>query len=288
MQANVELPMKKLWIDFNTFCGMYGISIYNGDCLEVMDLMIEDGRKYELILCDLPYGTTACKWDTIIPFDKLWERYNKLIKPNGAIVLFGTEPFSSHLRLSNLKKWKYDWTWDKITARGHLVAKVRPMQQTEIISVFGNEKINYYPQMIDRPKDKIMTSWECGRTEIVGGGKQHKENIKPKVYDQWYPKTLLRYSAANTSNHKRHQTEKPVELLKYLIETYTKQGESILDNCIGCGSTAVAALETGRNCDGIELDGTHYEQASRRLNELICDKRDKEYGYGKYANLFTI
>jgi site-specific DNA-methyltransferase (adenine-specific) len=282
--------MKKMWIDYSCFCGMYDINIYNGDCLEVMDLMVEDNYKFDLILCDLPYGTTACKWDEIIPFDKLWERYNKLITPKGAIVLFGTEPFSSHLRLSNLENWKYDWTWDKITARGHLVAKVRPMQQTEIISVFGSNKgsINYYPQMIDRPKDKIMTCWECDRTEIVGGGKQHKENIKPKVYDQWYPKTLLRYSAVNNSNNKLHQTEKPVELLKYLIETYTKKGDKVLDNCIGSGSTAVACVELERGCQGIELDSKHYEVAVRRLNEIICDKRDKEFGYGKYRNLFTI
>lgn len=279
--------MKKMWIDYNTFCGMYGITIYNGDCLDIMDLMIEEGKKFEMILCDLPYGTTACKWDVIIPFDKLWERYNKLIKPNGAIVLFGTEPFSSHLRLSNLKNWKYDWTWDKITARGHLVAKVRPMQQTEIISVFGNDKINYFPKMIKRPDDKIKFSKEYARTEIIGGGKQHEKNIKLKTYDEWYPKTLLRYSAANTSNNKLHQTEKPVELLKYLIETYTKKGDAILDNCIGCGSTAVAALETERICDGIELDKKHYDVAVNRLTELCCDKRDKEFGYGKYANLFT-
>ena len=170
---------RKSWMDFNTFCGMYGINIYNGDCLDVMDLFIDKGDKFDMILCDLPYGTTACKWDTIIPFDELWKRYNQLITPKGAIILFGTEPFSSHLRLSNLKNWKYDWTWDKITARGHLVAKVRPMQQTEIISVFGSNggSINYFPQMIDRPKDKIMTSWECGRTEIVGGGKQHKREF---------------------------------------------------------------------------------------------------------------
>jgi len=276
---------RKSWLDFNTFCGMYGINIYNGDCLDVMDLFIDKGDKFDMILCDLPYGTTACKWDTIIPFDELWERYNQLITPKGAIILFGTEPFSSHLRLSNLKNWKYDWTWDKITARGHLVAKVRPMQQTEIISVFGSNggSINYFPQMIDRPKDKIKTSWECNRTEIVGDGKQHKENIKPKVYDQWYPKTLLRYSAANNSNNKLHQTEKPIELLKYLIKTYTKKGDMVLDNCIGSGSTAVACAELDRGCQGIELNNEYYEVASRRLTEILTEKRDKEYGYGKYA-----
>ena len=280
--------MKKMWIDYSQFCGLYGINLYNGDCLEIMDLMIEDKRKVDMILCDLPYGTTACKWDVLIPFDKLWERYNKLIKPNGAIVLFGTEPFSSHLRLSNLQNWKYDWIWDKVTARGHLVAKKRPMQQTETISVFGNGTINYYPKMIDRPKDKIKVSKEYARTEIVGGGKQNKENCVDKIYDKWYPKNLLVYSAANTSNHKRHQTEKPVELLKYLIETYTKKGATILDNCVGCGSTAVAALESERNCEGIELDKKYYDVAERRLNEMCNEKRDKEYGYGKYANLFTI
>ena len=123
--------------------------LYNGDCLEVMDYLIEQGIQVDCILTDPPYGITACKWDVVIPFEDMWNRLNKLIKPNGAIVLFGSEPFSSALRMSNIKNFKYDWIWDKVMPAGHLVAKYRPMQQTEIISVFYNKKCTYNPQMIE-------------------------------------------------------------------------------------------------------------------------------------------
>src|SRR5574344_1006277 len=124
--------------------------IYNEDCLEGMK-RIPDG-SVDMILCDLPYGTTNCKWDNVIPFEPLWEQYKRIIKKGGAIVLFGNEPFASALRMSNIKEYKYDWVWNKITARGHLVAKIRPMQQSESISIFGKGKINYYPIMEERDK----------------------------------------------------------------------------------------------------------------------------------------
>ena len=242
-------------------------SIHLGDCLEIMKGIPTVG--VDLILCDLPYGTTACKWDIMIPFDKLWEQYKRIIKPTGAIVLFGTEPFSSYLRISNIGNWKYDWVWDKITARGHLVAKKRPMQQTETISVFGYGTINYYPKMIERPKDKIKVSKEYARTDIVGGGKQNKENCTNKIYDTWYPKNLLSYSAANTSNNKFHPTQKPTELLKYLIETYTNEDEIVLDNCMGSGSTCVACKQTNRIYIGIEKEEKYFKIAEQRLNSSL-------------------
>ena len=144
---------------------MSKIDLYNGDCLEIMKNISD--KSVDMILCDLPYGTTACKWDTVIPFEPLWEQYNRIIKDNGAIVLFGSEPFSSALRMSNIKNYKYDWIWDKVKPNGHLVAKYRPMQRNENISVFGKEKINYYPIMIER--DKPKKSKEYSRTEIMGG-----------------------------------------------------------------------------------------------------------------------
>lgn len=145
-------------------------TLFHGDCLEEMK-KIED-NSIDMILCDPPYGTTKCKWDAVIPFEPLWTQYKRILKSNGVAVLFGTEPFSSHLRLSNLKQYKYDWVWDKVTARGHLVAKKRPMQQTEYISVFGGTV--YYPQMVKRPPDKIKIgkTTEYTRTEIMGGGEQ--------------------------------------------------------------------------------------------------------------------
>jgi len=170
-------------------------SIICGNCLNVMEDIPD--KSIDMILCDLPYGTTKCKWDVIIPFDCLWEHYKRIIKPNGAIVLTATQPFTSLLITSNLAWFKYCWTWDKVTAREHLVAKIRPMQQTEDIAVFGAKRINYYPQMIDRPSDKIEVrkTRECKRTEIMGG---KKGVLKEKIYDKWYPKTIIKISNAGS------------------------------------------------------------------------------------------
>lgn len=233
-----------------------------GDCLEVMR-EIEDG-SVDLVLCDLPFGSTKCKWDTIIPFDALWEHWHRVIKENGMFVLFGNEPFSSLLRTSNLKEYKYDWTWDKVTARGHLVAKKRPMQQTECISVFGGTR--YYPQMVKRPVDKIGVgvNREYKRTEIMGGTKSMNGEVK--VYDEWYPKTILTYSNANADRNV-HPTQKPVPLLEYLIRTYTIEGETVLDSTMGSGSTGVACVNTNRNFIGIELLEQYFEIARQRISD---------------------
>lgn len=236
------------------------VKLIQGDCLEVMDKMIEKGIKVDMILCDLPYGTTKCKWDTIIPFDKMWDRYKKLIKNTSAIVLFGTEPFSSMLRLSNLEMYKYDWVWDKVKPNGHLVAKYRPMQQTENISVFGKDKINYYPIMT--PRDKPKKSKEYSRTEIMGGTTTDNNG---KIINDKYPKNLITFSNASQKN-KLHPTQKLVELCEYLINTYTKENEIVLDNTCGSGTTLVAARNLSRKCIGIELDEKYCEIAKERLH----------------------
>ena len=240
-------------------------SLFLGDCLEEMK-RIED-QSIDLILCDLPYGTTACKWDVIIPFDKLWEQYNRILKPNSVAVLFGSEPFSSFLRLSNIKKYKYDWVWDKVTARGHLVAKKRPMQQTEYISVFGGTK--YYPQMVKRPPDKIKVTkkTEYSRTEIMGGG--NKNAPVNKVYDEWYPKNIIVQSNAGSSVKSLHPTQKPVELMEYLIKTYSLEGEVVLDNTMGSGTTGVAAMRTNRKFIGIEMNEEYFKIAEQRIKEAL-------------------
>ena len=237
------------------------IEIKQGDCLELMK-DLPDG-SVDMILCDLPYGTTACKWDTIIPFEPLWEQYERVIKDNGAIVLTASQPFTSALVMSKSEWFKYCWTWDKTTARGHLVAKYRPMQQTEDIVVFGKSKINYYPIMTDRPKDKIKKSYEASRTEIMGG----KSKKVVKVYDKWYPKTLLKFK----TERGLHPTQKPVALLEYLIKTYTNEGDLVLDNCMGSGTTGVACKNTNRNFIGFELDETYFNIAKERLNDLILE-----------------
>ena len=237
---------------------MSKIDLYNGDCIEVMKNI--PSKSVDMILCDLPYGTTKCKWDSIIPFDKLWENYNRVTKDNAAIVLFGTEPFSTELRHSNLKMYKYDWIWDKVKPNGHLVAKHRPMQRNENISVFGKGKINYYPIMVER--DKPKKSKEYSRTEIMGG---NTTDNKGKTLNKKYPQNILVYSNAYQKN-KLHPTQKPVELLEYLIKTYTQEGEVVLDNCMGSGTTGVACKNLNRKFIGIELDDTYYEIAKNRIN----------------------
>ncbi len=232
-----------------------------GDCLERMK-EIPDG-SVDMILADPPYGTTACKWDSVIPLDKMWVELKRIIKPNGAVVLFGSEPFSSFLRVSNLKMFKYDWTWDKVTARGHLVAKKRPMQQTECISVFGGVG-NYYPQMIKRPKNKIEVrkKTEYARTEIMGGNVNAPEN---KIYDEWYPKTIIKVSNAASSVKSVHPAQKPVALMEYLIRTYTQEGETVLDFVMGSGTTGVACKNLNRKFIGIEKDEKYFEIAKQRI-----------------------
>ena len=236
-----------------------GSTFVNADCFDVFPF-IED-KSIDAIICDLPYGTTACKWDSILPFDKLWEQYNRIIKDDGAIVLFGSEPFSTELRHSNLQMYKYDWIWDKVKPNGHLVAKHRPMQRNENISVFGKGKINYYPIMIER--DKPKKSKEYSRTEIIGGS---ITDDKGKTLNKKYPQNVLVYSNASQKN-KLHPTQKPVALLEYLIKTYTNEGDMVLDNCMGSGTTNLACIKLNRKSIGIEKEKQYYDVAVRRALE---------------------
>lgn len=259
----------KTWLDYSVYCGEK-LQLYHGDCLEVMDLMIEDKTKVDMILCDLPYGTTACKWDTIIPFDKLWERYNKLIKPNGAIVLFGTEPFSSALRMSNIKNYKYDWIWKKNEKDGFLQAKRRPLRDTEIISVFNTtiyncQKINVEPYKYKRKASGVKSNIA---KVIDDGGDMYEQR------DFVYPTNTLYYKKPKI-NIRQHPTQKPVDLMEYLIKTYTNEGETVLDNTIGSGTTACACINTDRYCIGIEKDKQIYDIAVKRLNDIWISKQNK-------------
>ena len=229
-----------------------------------------DDKSIDMILCDLPYGTTACKWDTIIPFDKLWEQYERVIKDNGAIVLFGSEPFSSVLRMSNIKNYKYDWKWDKVKPSTGLHAKIMPLKDYEDIMVFYKKKAIYNPQMkeanirIDKPR--IANNGEAfGGKEIL---RQHKNNGLS------YPRAILRFSNAN-QNNRLHPTQKPTDLLEYLINTYTYKNEIILDNCMGSGSTGVACINTNRNFYGIEKDNTYFEIAEKRIADTKKERSEK-------------
>ena len=215
-----------------------------------------------LLILHTDNWTTACKWDTVIPFDLMWSELKRIIKPNGAIVLFGSEPFSSALRMSNIKQYKYDWVWDKVTAKGHLVAKIRPMQQTENICVFGDSKINYYPIMVERDKPRKDVDVEYSRTEIIGG-----KTTKPQskiVRDKKYPKNLLTFSNASQKG-KVHPTQKPVALLEYLIKTYTQEGETVLDFTAWSWTLWCASQNTNRKFILIEKDEWYFNITCDRL-----------------------
>ncbi len=229
--------------------------LYLGDCLEIMK-QIPDA-SIDLILTDLPYGTTACKWDTIIPFDLMWTELKRIRKDKGAIVLFGSEPFSSHLRLSNIKEFKYDWIWQKTRPSNFINCKKRPLLYTENISVFGGK--TYIPQMCEGKKNHsnkgIKTNAIINNTFAVEIG--NTSNIK-------YPRNIIDVPSLGTIN-RLHPTQKPVKLLEYLIKTYTLEGEIVLDFTMGSGSTGVACKNLNRNFIGIEKDETYFNIAKQRI-----------------------
>ena len=231
--------------------------IYNMDCLEGMKLIPDE--SIDMILCDLPYGTTACRWDTIIPLEPLWEQYNRIIKPNGAICLFGSEPFSSALRMSNIKNFKYDWIWNKKLAGNGILAKKQPLKIHEIVSVF-NSGI-YIPQMT---KGRYRKKMGLKESEITGGNSFAKQTEN----DLYYPKTILEYGIGNMRKGRLHPTQKPVDLLEYLIRTYANEGETVLDNCMGSGTTAVACINTNRNYIGFELSEEYCKIAEERIGAV--------------------
>ena len=227
--------------------------LYKGNCLEVMDRLIEEGIKVDMILTDPPYGTTACKWDSVIPFDEMWSRLNKLIKFNGAIVLFGSEPFSTNLRISNIKNYKYDWVWNKRPVN-FLNAKRQPLREVENIMVF-NSKI-YNPQGLIY-KERINKRSNSTETNS-------KHGLSNKSYYTNYPKQILRF----IGERGLHPTQKPVALLEYLIKTYTDEGELVLDFTMGSGSTGVACINTNREFIGIELNEKYFNIAKGRLENI--------------------
>ena len=239
--------------------------IIHGDCLEVMP-QIPSG-SIDMILCDLPYGTTACKWDTVIPFEPLWEQYERIIKDNGAIVLFGVQPFTSVMVSSNIKGYKHHWIWKKNRGTGFQVAKYRPMMATEDIIAFTakGERINYHPQMIklDKPYYSRNASSSNGTNPLANFNKGGK------IRDEKYHFNILEFSKVPNP---QHPTQKPVDLCEYLIKTYTNESELVLDNCIGSGTTAIACINTNRKYIGFELDKKYYEIANERIRKAISER----------------
>lgn len=232
--------------------------IINGDCLVELQKLIEDGIVVDMILTDLPYGMTQCEWDSVIPFDKMWDLIHKITKENAAICLFGTEPFSSFLRMSNIKEFRYDWVWKKNNTSGFLHAKKQPLRNHELISVFYVSQPIYNPikekrelneQSINRFKYKFDS--DKGKNTIYEGAEKFK--FSPDDLENSYPKSVKEFKCVSVNDKIRfHPTQKPVELLEYLIKTYTNKNDVVLDFTAGSLSTAIACLHTDRKCICIE------------------------------------
>jgi DNA modification methylase len=252
------------------------MQLIHGDCL--IEMANIPNHSVDLILCDLPYGTTACKWDAVIPFEPLWEHYWRVLKPNGAVVLFGSEPFSSYLRMSQINHFKYDWIWDKVQPSGFFNVKTMPMKLHEIISVFSKNTNTYNRQMTEKTKVNIRLNMAVNmanqKNKNVGEafGSSSKRAVA-QDYDptKTNPMSIIRFTKRPTlKSEKFHPTQKPVALLEYLIRTYSNENETVLDNCMGSGSTGVACINTNRNFIGIEKDDKYFEIAKNRINTVLA------------------
>ena len=273
------------------------MKLINADCFDALKTL--PARSIDLILTDPPYGTTACKWDSVIPFtwhirdsknkvlylydallkgvsvkyfqkhkkEGMWEHLKRIRKPGAPVLLCGTEPFSSHLRLSNLNEYKYDWYWDKVRGVGFQIAKYRPLQRIETISVFCAGTVNYYPQTVKRDnikKSKCSTKSESNPLAHLDG--------KERTYTTRQPTSLIKVSNSN-QNIKQHPTQKPVPLMTYLIRTYTQPGDTVLDFTMGSGTTGVACVQLNRNFIGIEKDKKYFDIAEKRIDNMKKKKR---------------
>ena len=246
-------------------------TIYNEDCLEGMK-RIPDG-SVDAIICDLPYGTTACAWDNIIPFEPLWKQYKRIIKPTSPIVLFSQQPFTSALIMSNLEMWKYNWIWQKDNGSNFLNANHQPLKITEDICVFGNGATTeskkgvymaYNPQMRKgfNPYKCKSGSQRKDTAMVRGVCKAQNGGVLTESGGNRFPVNILQF---DRDSERLHPTQKPLDLIRYLILTYTKEGDTILDNCIGSGTTAIACIKEKRHFIGFELNKEYYDKATYRV-----------------------
>ena len=244
------------------------ISLFSGDCLDLMSNIPD--KNIDMVLCDLPYGRTHNRWDIVIPFAELWENYNRIVKDNGAIVLFADGLFMAELMLSNKKNWRYNLIWDKVLTSGFLNANKQPLRQHEEIVVFYKKQPTYNPQ-----KTKGQKNHSKGISKRNANNNYNKFDFvdnKDILGDMKHPKSILTFSKPHSSVM-IHPTQKPIELLEWLIKTYTNEGDLVLDNCCGSGSTGVACMNTNRRFIGMELDEKYLQIAKERLgiNDVIQD-----------------
>tara|TARA_R110002074_G_scaffold221403_1_gene391996 strand:- start:108 stop:854 length:747 start_codon:yes stop_codon:yes gene_type:complete len=238
------------------------IDLRHGECLEIMK-SIPSG-SIDAIITDPPYGTTACKWDSVIDFDLMWEQLNRIIKPNGAIVLFGSEPFSSALRMSNIKNYRYDWVWKKERLTNPMMVKKQAPRYTENISIFYKKQCLYNPQMIRRKKEnKRNNKPRVYKDQTKVDTEKYAERVLSGNNDLIYQPNILEFSMQRGL----HPTQKPIKLMEYLIKTYTNENETVLDFTMGSGTTGVAAKNLNRNFIGIEMDDNYFKIATERINK---------------------
>jgi len=243
------------------------VTLYTGDCLEVMKGM--DDKSVDAVITDPPYGITACKWDSIIPLGPMWEQSKRVIKPDGAIVMMASQPFTTVLIASNMKMFRYEWIWEKHRGTNPLLARKQPMKIHESALVFTNGQSRYYPQMTNEKSYKLRGSHNIIRDDTVRGAPHavgYSKNYDPS---KRYPVSIQRFTNHNQKENRLHPTQKPVALMEYLIKTYTNEGEAVLDFTMGSGTTGVACIRTGRKFIGIEIDPKYVEIAKKRIREEI-------------------
>lgn len=231
--------------------------IYNGDCLKIMPLL--KSASVDLILCDLPYGTTTCAWDNVIPFEPLWAEYWRIAKPNAAVVLTSSQPFTTMLGMSQLSSLRYELIWEKSKATGHAMCKKRPMKAHESVLVFSKGRENYNPQMT--PGKPYKQRLGISESSEFSTGTTRNDNLT----GDRYPRSVLYFKTAESEGKSQHPTQKPVALMEYLIKTYTNEGDTVLDNCMGSGTTGVASVNTKRRFIGIEMDDGYFKIAQKRI-----------------------
>lgn len=240
------------------------VLLLRGDCLERMK-GIPDG-SVDMVLCDPPYGVTQSKWDYVIDLERMWEQYDRIVKPNGAVVLFAQMPFTAELVMSNRKDFKYMWIWDKTVNRGFLNAKKQPLRRTENIAVFYRKQCTYNPHM---RKGKMQNKTAGTSSECYGEFRR-----VPQKNDMYYPTDILTFKV--TAERGLHPNRKPVPLLEYLVETYTNPGETVLDNCMGSGSTGEACVRLGRRFIGIEKEEKYFEIAEKRIGDCLAETQSRK------------